>query len=73
MIYLLINCFTDWVQTGVTSFGRQFDFNDLIYHIQTVSLAMLTIDGGTLFLQLIDEQNVRKNMRFSPNKSYGKF
>ena len=59
---------TDWAQTGVTSFGRQFDFHDVICHI---SLVTLTIDGETSFLQLMDAQNVHKNMCFSPNKSYG--
>ena len=37
----------------MTSFGRQFDFNGVNYHIQT-------IDGVTSFLQLMDVQNVRK-------------
>ena len=25
---------TDWARTGVTSFGRQFDFYDVTYHIR---------------------------------------
>ena len=57
---------TDWAQTGVTSFDRQFDFHDVIYHIQPLTL---TIDGVKSFLQLME--NVDKH--FSPNKSYGKF
>ena len=32
VIYWLINHCTDWARTGVTSFGRQFDFHDVIYH-----------------------------------------
>ena len=60
----------DWAQTGVMSFSLQFDFKDVIYHIRPCKL---TIDGVTSFLQLLDVQNVRKNMRFSPNKSYRKF
>ena len=31
--YWLINHCTGWTRTGVTSFGRQFDFNDVTYHI----------------------------------------
>ena len=37
------------------------------------SLVTLTIDGITLYFQLMDVHNVRKNTLFSPNKSYGKF
>ena len=33
---------------------------------------MLAIDGVG-FLQLMVVQNIHRNMRFSPNKSYGKF
>ena len=32
VIYWLINHCTDWFRTGVTSFGRQFEFHDVIYH-----------------------------------------
>ena len=39
----------------------------------TYSLATLTIDRTTSFLQLINVQNVRKNKHFSPNKCYRKF
>ena len=39
----------------------------------TYSLIILTIGGVTLFSQLMDVQNVHKNMRFSPNKRGGKF
>ena len=42
--------------------------SSIIYGIVT-----LTIDGITSFLQLFDVQNVRKNTRFSLNKSCGKF
>ena len=70
VIYWLINQRTDWAQTGVSSFGRQFDFHDVIYHI---SLVTLTIDDMTSLKQLMGVQNVRKNSRFSPNKGYGKF
>ena len=38
----------------------------------TYSLVILTTDGATSFLQLLDVQNVRKNTRFCPNKSYRK-
>ena len=31
VIYWLINHYTDWTQTGVTSFGRKFDFHVVIY------------------------------------------
>ena len=37
------------------------------------SLTILTIDVVTSFLQLMDVQNIRKNMCFSPNKSYKKY
>ena len=39
------------------SFGCQFDFHDVIYHI---SLVTLTIDGVTPVLQLMDVQRVHK-------------
>ena len=39
----------------------------------TYGIITLTIDGVTLFSQLLDVKNVRKNTRFSLNKSYGKF
>ena len=32
LIYWLINHCTDWAQTNVTSFSRQFNFHDVIYH-----------------------------------------
>ena len=32
VIYWLINHCTDWARTDRTSFGRQFDFHDVIYH-----------------------------------------
>ena len=32
VIYWLINHCTDWARTIVTSFSRQFDFHDVIYH-----------------------------------------
>ena len=54
----------------MTSFGRQFDFHDVIH---TNGIVTLTIDGVTSFLQLLDVQNIRKNMRFSLNKNCGKF
>ena len=38
MIHRLINHCTDWAWTGVTSFGRQFDFHDVIYHIQPCNI-----------------------------------
>ena len=39
----------------------------------TFEIVTLTIDGVTSFSQLLDIENVGKNMRFSPNKSCGKF
>ena len=30
----MINHCTDWARTSVTSFGSQFDFNDVTYHIE---------------------------------------
>ena len=72
----------------MTSFGRQFDFHDVIYHIRHCNVdnrwrnavftsigrsKLLTIDGVTLFLQVLDVQNVRKNTRYSLNKSCEKF
>ena len=33
VIYWLINHCTDWARTSVTSFGCQFEFHDVIYHI----------------------------------------
>ena len=39
----------------------------------TYGIVTLKIDGVTSFLQLLDVQNVRKNTRFSLNKSCGKF
>ena len=54
----------------MTSFGRQFDFHDVIYHIRYCNVDSRRI---MLFLQLLEVQNVRKNMSFSLNKSHGKF
>ena len=39
----------------------------------TYGIVTMTIDGVTSFLQLLHVQNVRKNTRFSLNKSCGKF
>ena len=36
-------------------------------------IVMLTVDGVMSFLQLLDVQNVRKNISFSLNKSRRKF
>ena len=63
VIYWLINNCMDWAQTGVTSFGRQFNF----------MTSSITIDGLTSILQLLDVQNISKNTSFSLNKSCGKF
>ena len=54
----------------MTSFGRQFEFHDVIYHIPHSNAE---VDGVTSFLQLLDFQNVCKNTHFSLNKSCGKF
>ena len=43
VIYWLIDHCTDWARKRVTSFGRQFDFHDVIYHKRY----WLTIDGVT--------------------------
>ena len=51
------------------SFGRQFDFHDIIYHVKPCN-----VDNRrcyTLILQLSDLQNICKNTCFSPNKSFG--
>ena len=73
-IYWLINHCMDWAWTGVTSFGRQFYFHDVIYHIRHCNVGtFFVIDGVPWFSQLLDVQNVRKNTCFSPNKSCGKF
>ena len=45
---------------------------DAIWPSITYSLVELAIDGVTSFLQLMVVQNVRKNTRFSLNKSCGK-
>ena len=34
VIYWLINHCTDWAQTDLMSFGCQFDFHDVICHVQ---------------------------------------
>ena len=39
----------------------------------TYGIVMLTVDGVMLFLQLLEVQNIHKNMSFSLNKSRGKF
>ena len=36
-------------------------------------IEMLTIDGVTSVLPILDVQNERKNTHFSPNESWGKF
>ena len=43
VIYWLINHCTDWARTGVTSFGRQFDFHDVIYHNRRRNVNFTTI------------------------------
>ena len=70
MIYWLINNCTDWAQIGVTSFGHQFELHNIIYQIQPCSIVNI---WQNVALQLMDVQSVRKNTRFSPNKSYRKF
>ena len=57
---------TDWL----TSFGRQFDFHDVIYHIPSCNVDNRWPD---VVLHLMDVQNVCKNTRFSLKKRYGKF
>ena len=52
--------------TAMTSFVRQFDFHDIIYHIQHCNFD----NRRQNVLQLMDVQNERKNVRCSPNKSY---
>ena len=54
----------------MTSFGRKFDFHDVIYHIRYCN-----VDNRrrNVVLQLLDAQNVRKNTRYSLNNSCGKF
>ena len=47
----------DWVRTGVRSLGCQLI---LMTSSITNSLVTLTIDDITLFLQLLDVQNIRK-------------
>ena len=70
VIYWLINHCTDRARTGVTSFGRQFDFHDVIYHKRHCN-----VDNRrrNVVLQLLDVQIIRKNMRFSLNNGCGKF
>ena len=70
VIYWLINHCTDSAQTGVTSFGRQFDFHDIIF---TYGIVTLTIEGIRSFLQLFYIQIIRKDASFSLNKSCRKF
>ena len=43
VIYWLINHCMDWAQTGVTSFGRQFDFHDVIYDNRRLNVNFTTI------------------------------
>ena len=61
----------------MTSFGRQFDFNDVIYHKRhcNVDNRRRNVDNRrrNVVLQLLDVQNIRKNMRFSLKKGCGKF
>ena len=54
----------------MSSFGRQFDFHDVTYHMRPCHVDN---DGVTSSLQLLDFQNVCKDTSFSPNNSYGKF
>ena len=51
-------------------FGRQFDFHNVIYHIEPCNVGNRRPD--VVFTNNVI-QNVLKNMRFSPNKSRGKF
>ena len=43
VIYWLINHCMDWARTGVKSFGRQFDFHDVIYHNRRLNVNFTTI------------------------------
>ena len=52
------------------SIGRQVDFHGFLYHIQPCNIDNRLCKS---FLQLLDVHNVRRNTRFSPNKSYRKF
>ena len=54
----------------MTSFGRQFDFHDVIFHKQHCNV---NNRRRNVVLQLLDVENLRKNTRFSLNKSCGKF
>ena len=64
--YWLINHWTDWARTSVTSFGRKFDFHDVLYHIWHCN-----VDNRRRNIVLTTI--VRKNTRFSLNKSCRKF
>ena len=57
VIYWLKNHCTDWSQTGVMSFGRQFDFHEVIYLIQPFKIdyrlhnVVFTTNGRSKFMQ----------------------
>ena len=54
--YWLINHCTGWTRTGVTSFGRQFDFNDVTYHIGHCNVD--TRQGNVVFTTFVRSKRV---------------
>ena len=55
--YKLINHCRDWTRTGVTSFGSQFDFNDVTYHIGhcNVDTRRCNVVFTTLYVQNVSQ------------------
>ena len=64
VIYWLINHCTDWARTNVTSFSRQFDFHDVIYHNRRRNVVFTTTwhSKCTWTYALQSEQEFRKTL-----------
>ena len=60
---------------GLGTDRRDIMWSSVNFIMSSISygIVTMTIDGVSSFLQLLDVQNVRKNARFSLNKSCGKF
>ena len=66
--YWLINHCTGWTQTGVASFGRQFDFNDVTYHIGHCNVD--TRPGNVVFTTFVRSKGVSAHDGFLKTEGF---
>ena len=55
------------LRTGVTSFGHQFDFHDVTYHIRPYNV---DTRRRNVVLQLLDVQSIRKITAVHTDKTF---